>query len=75
MTASDGGSTAAVIRTHGLGKAYTTGRWPTRGSSSVRALQGLDLVVQPGEIFGFLGPNGAGKPTTLRTLLAPLRPT
>ncbi|MDT5034719.1 MAG: polyether ionophore transport system ATP-binding protein, partial [Actinoplanes sp.] len=34
-----------------------------------RALDGLDLVVQTGEVHGFLGPNGAGKSTTLRILL------
>jgi len=40
----------------------------------VRALQGVDLEVQPGEIFGFLGPNGAGKTTTIRCLLDLIRP-
>jgi ABC-2 type transport system ATP-binding protein len=39
------------------------------------ALDGLDLEVQPGEVFGFLGPNGAGKTTTIRLLLDLLRPT
>lgn len=38
-----------------------------------RALDGLDLVVEPGEVHGFLGPNGAGKSTTIRVLLAILR--
>ncbi len=33
------------------------------------ALQGLDLAVYPGEVFGFLGPNGAGKTTTMNVLL------
>ena len=33
------------------------------------ALKGLNLVVQPGEVFGFLGPNGAGKTTTMNVLL------
>jgi ABC-2 type transport system ATP-binding protein len=36
---------------------------------SVRALNGLDLTVQEGEVHGFLGPNGAGKSTTIRILL------
>src|SRR5690625_7430432 len=36
---------------------------------SVRALDGLDLHVAPGEVHGFLGPNGAGKSTTIRILL------
>jgi polyether ionophore transport system ATP-binding protein len=40
---------------------------------SVRALDGLDLVVRPGEVHGFLGPNGAGKSTTIRCLLGLLR--
>jgi len=39
----------------------------------VRALDGLDLTVRPGEIHGFLGPNGAGKSTTIRILLGMLR--
>ena len=39
------------------------------------ALHGLDLVVQPGEVFGFLGPNGAGKTTTIKILLGLVAPT
>jgi len=38
-----------------------------------RALNGLDLVVNTGEVHGFLGPNGAGKSTTIRILLGLLR--
>src|SRR3954469_16363671 len=38
-----------------------------------RALDGLDLTVETGEVHGFLGPNGAGKSTTLRILLGLLR--
>jgi ABC-2 type transport system ATP-binding protein len=40
-----------------------------------RALDGLSLRVEQGEIFGFLGPNGAGKTTTIRLLLDLIRPT
>lgn len=40
----------------------------------VRALRGVNLEVQAGEIFGFLGPNGAGKTTTIRLLLDLIRP-
>ncbi|MFZ0323388.1 MAG: ABC transporter ATP-binding protein [Actinomycetes bacterium] len=40
---------------------------------TTRALDGLDLTVETGEVHGFLGPNGAGKTTTLRVLLGLLR--
>jgi ABC-2 type transport system ATP-binding protein len=54
-----------AIRTRGLSKHY----------GDTVALDGLDLDVQAGEVFGFLGPNGAGKTTTIRLLLDVLRPT
>ncbi|MBE0476505.1 MAG: ABC transporter ATP-binding protein [Coriobacteriia bacterium] len=41
----------------------------------VRALDGVDLTVAEGSVFGFLGPNGAGKTTTLRILTGLARPT
>src|ERR671916_577877 len=41
----------------------------------IRAVDGLDLAVQAGEIYGFLGPNGAGKTTCVRILTTLLRPT
>jgi ABC-2 type transport system ATP-binding protein len=40
----------------------------------IAAVDGVDLTVRPGEIYGFLGPNGAGKTTTLRILLGLVRP-
>ncbi len=40
-----------------------------------RGIDGLNMDVEPGEIYGFLGPNGAGKTTTLRVLLDLIRPT
>ena len=40
---------------------------------SVRALDGLDLIVRTGEVHGFLGPNGSGKSTTIRILLGLMR--
>ena len=40
-----------------------------------QALKGLDLAVEPGEVFGFLGPNGAGKTTTMNVLLGFVPPT
>jgi ABC-2 type transport system ATP-binding protein len=45
------------------------------GDDVVKAVDGVDLQIQPGEIFGFLGPNGAGKSTTVRMLTTLLRPT
>jgi ABC-2 type transport system ATP-binding protein len=47
----------------------------TKDYGSHRALAGLDLRVERGEIVGFLGPNGAGKTTTIRLLLDLIRPT
>src|SRR5919109_1548259 len=40
-----------------------------------RAVDGIDLTVAPGEIYGFLGPNGAGKSTTVHMLTTLLPPT
>jgi ABC-2 type transport system ATP-binding protein len=57
---------AAAIATHGLTKRYR---------ADVAALDGLELEVGRGEVFGFLGPNGAGKSTTIRLLLDLIRPT
>ncbi len=53
----------SVIEIQGLVKTF----------GSLRALGGLDLRVEPGEVHGFLGPNGAGKSTTIRVLLGLLR--
>jgi ABC-2 type transport system ATP-binding protein len=47
----------------------------TKDYGSFRALEGLNLAVEPGEVFGLLGPNGSGKSTALRVLLGFLRPT
>lgn len=55
-----------AIVTNGLSKRY---------GDDTLALDGLDLTVHAGEVFGFLGPNGAGKTTTIRLLLDVLRPT
>ena len=46
-----------------------------RDFGSVRAVDGVDLNVREGEIFGFLGPNGAGKTTVIRMLITLLAPT
>ena len=47
----------------------------TRHFGAVRAVDGVDLEVAPGEVYGFLGPNGAGKTTITRMLCTLLRPT
>jgi ABC-2 type transport system ATP-binding protein len=57
----------AIIRTEGLTKVYT--------GADFRAVDGLDLTVEPGEIFGLLGPNGAGKTTTAGMLTTRVIPT
>ena len=54
-----------VIQTEGLTKRY----------GPIVAVDGLDLCVRRGEVYGFLGPNGAGKTTTLRMLLGLVRPS
>ena len=47
----------------------------TKNYGRHRALDDLNLEVEPGEVFGLLGPNGSGKSTALRLLLGFLRPT
>ncbi len=47
----------------------------TKDYGRLRALDGLTLDVQEGEVLGFLGPNGSGKTTTIRLLLDLIRPT
>jgi len=46
----------------------------TRSFGDLRALDGLDITVEAGEIYGFLGPNGAGKTTTLKIISGLMRP-
>ena len=57
------------------GGASIVARGLTRHFGEVRAVDGVDLEVPPGEIYGFLGPNGAGKTTITRMLCTLLRPT
>lgn len=52
----------SAITATGLKKTYGD------GDDQVDAVRGVDIEVEPGEIFGFLGPNGAGKSTTVRML-------
>lgn len=57
--------TKPVVQTRGLVKKF----------GAARALDGLDLTVETGQVHGFLGPNGAGKSTTIRVLLGMLKKT
>jgi ABC-2 type transport system ATP-binding protein len=59
-----------AIEIEGLRKAYRRARRPARV-----AVDGLDMVVPEGCVYGFLGPNGSGKTTTIRCLLGLVRPT
>ena len=63
MTSSD--KATRPIRAEGLTQRY----------GETLALDGLDLSIEPGEVYGYLGPNGAGKTTTIRLLLGIHRPT
>lgn len=54
----------AAIETHGLVKTFGT----------TRAVNGIDLAVERGAVYGLLGPNGAGKTTTIRMLATLLKP-
>jgi ABC-2 type transport system ATP-binding protein len=57
-----------AIEAEGLVKVYKTRK------SEVRAIDGVDLVVEEGTVLGLLGPNGAGKTTTVRILATLLKP-
>jgi ABC-2 type transport system ATP-binding protein len=61
---SSSASNGALVEISGLSKSF----------GSVRAVDGLDMVVRPGAVTGFLGPNGAGKTTTFRMLLGLVSP-
>ena len=56
---------SAVIETRNLTKTYGT----------VKALDGLSLIIPKGGVYGVLGPNGAGKSTLFRILLGLIGPT
>ncbi len=62
----------AIVEIENLTKDYELGFWRKR---KVRALDGLSLTVNQGEILGFLGANGAGKTTTLKLLMRLIFPT
>jgi ABC-2 type transport system ATP-binding protein len=71
MTASDSTTSEAVLTCSALTKDFTD-IW---GRPTVRSLEGLNLTVRRGEVFGLLGPNGAGKTTAIKLILGLIFPT
>ena len=67
ITTENGDAGSAIIRTGGLTKVYP--------GTDFKAVDGLDLRIEAGEIFGLLGPNGAGKTTTAGMLTTRVVPT
>ena len=65
LTPSVSGGEGDILRLEAVTKRYGT----------FTAVDGIDLAVPKGQIFGFLGPNGAGKTTTIRLLLGLMHPT
>ena len=61
-----------VVEIENLTKDYEKGFWKKK---KIRALEGLNLNVEGGQIFGFLGGNGAGKTTTIKILMSLIFPT
>ncbi len=55
----------AIVETHSIRKHF----------GAIRAVDGVDLAVRAGEIYGLLGPNGSGKTTLIRLIVGLLRPT
>lgn len=55
-----------LLKLENVSKSYNKG--------AVKAVDGINLEVKPGEIFGFLGPNGAGKTTTIKMIVGLLKP-
>ena len=60
----------AILELHGIHKTFRTGFLGVR----MPVLKGLDLAVEPGEVYGFLGHNGAGKSTTMKVILGLIKP-
>lgn len=59
-----------ILELHGLRKSFRQGFWGVR----TPVLRGVDLALEPGEVYGFLGHNGAGKSTTMKAILGLIRP-
>jgi peptide/nickel transport system ATP-binding protein len=69
-------SEAPLLEVNGLRKEYVTaGSWPRGAARVVRAVDGVDFSVLPGETFGLVGESGCGKSTVARCVLNLIRPT
>ncbi|NOK02010.1 MULTISPECIES: ABC transporter ATP-binding protein [Myxococcus] len=70
MTAPAAHDSSLPVSIRGLSKTYRVGFFL---NNQVKALQGLDLEIAPGQVYGLLGPNGAGKSTTIKILMGLVR--
>ena len=64
-----GSTSPAAVQATGIGRVFSAKGGP------VTALDGIDLRIEPGELFGVLGPNGAGKSTLIKILSTLLLPS
>lgn len=64
--------TDPAVAVHGLTKTFPIPWHPAQG---VVAVRDLNLLIEPGEVYGLLGPNGSGKSTTLKIILGLVSPT
>jgi len=70
MTVASASDSSLPVSIRGLSKTYRVGFFLNK---QVKALQGLDLEIAPGQVYGLLGPNGAGKSTTIKILMGLVR--
>src|SRR5690349_4497320 len=70
-----GADDARMNQTTELGESAIRARALVREFDGVAAVDGIDLDIRKGEIYGLLGPNGAGKSTTVRVLCTLISPT
>lgn len=71
MSGNDGQNAQPIVEVENLTKIFRD-FW---GRSQARAVNGINLTIQPGRVYGLLGPNGSGKSTTVKLILGLLYPT